>query len=202
MQIHFSFSATSLWGDLSFCWKTELGCQVKAWKSLIYRQELLFLYRKELLFLSTAGSFPKLHGILFQSKEGKGKTRTYTWQILTGAPEILKPGSMSQSSSHVVILAFLVPSSTTSFKVFSTCFLCFLETFLKKVTNCITWTLPLRWFMKSKVFLRRAKLQLRGYHQHFPPHFRAVQVPSYAWHHRELLLYTHLSSGCTAGGNG
>lgn len=99
---------------------------------------------------------------------------------------------MSQSSSHVVILAFLVPSSTTSFKVFSTCFLCFLETFLKKVTNCITWTLPLLWFTKSKVLLCRAKLQLRDYHQHLPPHFRAVQVPSYAWHHRELLLYTHI----------
>lgn len=26
------------------------------------------------------------------------------WQILTGAPEILKPGYMSQSSSHVVII--------------------------------------------------------------------------------------------------
>lgn len=77
MQIHLSFPATSLRQDLSFCWKTELGCQAKAWKSLIYRQEFLFLYRKELLFLTTAGSFPKLHGILFQSKD-----QTYTWSFL------------------------------------------------------------------------------------------------------------------------
>lgn len=85
-----------------------------------------------------------------------------------------------------------MPSCTSSFEVFSICFLWFLETFLRKVTNYITWTLPLLWFMKSKLFLCNAKLQWKDYHHHFPPHFRAMQVPFCTRHRHEPLLYAHV----------
>lgn len=98
-QIHFSFSATCLWKDLFFCWKTELDYQMKARKSLIYRQELLLL--------STAGKFskaawhhiPKLRAYI----PGLSFKHPY-WQTLTDAPEILKPSYTSQSSRPVVII--------------------------------------------------------------------------------------------------
>lgn len=50
---------------------------------------------------------------------------------------------LQQRSDH---WACLVPSCATGFKMFSICSY-FLEKFLNKVTNSITWTFPLLWFM-------------------------------------------------------
>lgn len=67
-----------------------------------------------------------------------------TWSIKTG----LYVTDLQQRGDY---LAHLVPSCATSFKVFSTCSLCFLEKFLKEVTNYNTWTFPLLWYMKLKL---------------------------------------------------
>lgn len=72
-----------------------------------------------------------------------------SWTIKTG----LRVTELQQRGHYLVCL---VPSCATGFKVFSTCFWCFLQKFLKDGTNHIIWTFPLPWFMKLKLLSRRS----------------------------------------------